>query len=106
MIRCVVSMTAIHIDFKMLRQGINQIDPEVKNIINVGSVGQPRDGNSDAKYVIFDDADFTVDLRYVKYDIDKTADLLAKKNFRNTMLNGCIRIGLSDPEYQKCAESF
>jgi hypothetical protein len=37
------------IDFKMLRQSINQIDPNMKHIINVGSVGQPRDGNSDAK---------------------------------------------------------
>lgn len=69
------------IDFKFLRQGINQIDPKVKNIINVGSVGQPRDGNSDAKYVIFNDADFTVDLRYVKYDIDKTARLIEERNF-------------------------
>ena len=69
------------LDFIMLRQGINHLDSKVKNIINVGSVGQPRDGNSDAKYVIFDDAEFTVDLRYVKYDIDKTADLLAKKHF-------------------------
>ena len=69
------------VDFKMLYPGINQIDSKVKNIINVGSVGQPRDGNSDAKYVIFDDAEYTVDLRYVKYDIDKTAELLAMKDF-------------------------
>jgi predicted phosphodiesterase len=69
------------IDFRMLSQGTDQLDGNVKNIINVGSVGQPRDGNSDAKYVIFDDNDSTVDLRYVKYDIDKTADLMAKKNF-------------------------
>jgi hypothetical protein len=63
----------------MLRQGINQIDPKMKNIINVGSVGQLRDGNSDAKYVILDDSEFTLDLRFVGYDIDKTSDLLAKK---------------------------
>ena len=69
------------VDFKMLRQGINQIDPEVKNIINVGSVGQPRDGNSAAKFVIFDDTDFTVDLRYVKYKIDRTAKLIEERNF-------------------------
>lgn len=69
------------VDFQVLRRGINQLDSKVKNIINVGSVGQPRDGNSDAKYVIFDDVEFTVDLRFVKYDIDKTAELLAKKNF-------------------------
>ena len=48
-------------------------------IINVGSVGQPRDGNSDAKYVIFDGANFTVDLRYMKYDIEKTAKLIEEK---------------------------
>jgi predicted phosphodiesterase len=69
------------VDFKMLRRGSNQTDPKMKNIINVGSVGQPRDGNSDAKYVIFNDADYTVDLRYVQYDIDKTSDLLHKKHF-------------------------
>ena len=69
------------IDFKMLRQGINWLDSMVKNIINVGSVGQPRDGNSDAKYVVFDSTEFTVDIRYVKYDIDKTAELLEKRNF-------------------------
>ncbi|GAB6906656.1 Metallophosphoesterase [Desulfosarcina cetonica] len=68
-------------EFKMLYPGINQINPKMKHIINVGSVGQPRDGNSDAKYVIFDDAEFTVDLRYVKYDIDKTAKLIAERNF-------------------------
>ena len=71
----------IRIDFKTLRQGMNPMDSDAKNIINVGSVGQPRDGNSDAKYVVFDHAEHTVDLRYVKYDIDKTADLLTKKNF-------------------------
>jgi diadenosine tetraphosphatase ApaH/serine/threonine PP2A family protein phosphatase len=69
------------IEFKMLRPGINKIDSSMKHIINVGSVGQPRDRNSDAKYVIFEDTEFTTDLRFVKYDIDKTADLLAKKNF-------------------------
>lgn len=68
-------------DFKMLRRGTNKIDSGMKHIINVGSVGQPRDGNSDAKYVIFDDAEFTVDLRYVKYDIDKTAKLIEEKGF-------------------------
>jgi predicted phosphodiesterase len=69
------------VDFKIVRQGINRLDPKGKNIINVGSVGQPRDGNSDAKYVIFNDAEYTVDLRYVKYDIDKTAKLIEERNF-------------------------
>nr|MDJ0721561.1 hypothetical protein [Desulfobacterales bacterium] len=41
-------------------------------IINVGSVGQPRDGNNNAKYVLFDTATQTVELRYVPYDVEST----------------------------------
>ena len=84
------------VDFKMLRQGTNQIDPNLKTIINVGSVGQPRDGNSDAKYVIVDETDFTVDLRYVKYDIDKTAKLIKERNFpkynAERLYQNCIKV--------------
>lgn len=42
-----------------------------KVMINVGSVGQPRDGNPNASYVILDDD--IVQFRRVKYDIDTTA---------------------------------
>jgi hypothetical protein len=31
-------------ELKMLHPGIDQIDPDMKHIINVGSVGQPRAG--------------------------------------------------------------
>lgn len=68
-------------EFKNMCRGANKIDPTMKHLINVGSVGQPRDGNSDAKYVIFDNTEFAVDLRYVKYDIDKTAKLIEERNF-------------------------
>ena len=81
MIHCIICYDGKTIELKSFYPGVNKIDPDMKHIINVGSVGQPRDGSSDAKYVIFDDAKFTVNLRYVKYDIDKTADLLAKKDF-------------------------
>jgi diadenosine tetraphosphatase ApaH/serine/threonine PP2A family protein phosphatase len=47
-----------------------QIGPE-KVIINVGSVGQPRDGNSRACYVVLDGA--TAVFRRVQYDIDLAA---------------------------------
>ena len=50
-------------------------------VINVGSVGQPRDGNAKAKYVIFDTDEFTVELRLVAYDIDKTAELIRRRGF-------------------------
>ena len=40
-----------------------------KYFINVGSIGQPRDGNPDAAYVIFHLFDNLVELRRVKYDV-------------------------------------
>ena len=42
-----------------------------KAMINVGSVGQPRDGNSAASYVVVNEK--TVEFRRVPYDIDVTA---------------------------------
>lgn len=42
----------------------------VRAIINVGSVGQPRDRNCRSCYVIFDGA--TVTYRRVEYDVEKT----------------------------------
>ncbi len=49
------------------------IDPR-KTIINVGSVGQPRDGDPRACYVIFDGA--SVEWRRVAYDVEKTRKLI------------------------------
>ncbi|MGQ9628804.1 MAG: metallophosphoesterase family protein [bacterium] len=40
-----------------------------KFIINIGSVGQPRDGNSAACYVLYDDRAKSVSWRRVRYDI-------------------------------------
>ena len=39
-------------------------------LVNVGSVGQPRDGNPQACYVTFDEE--TVVFRRVEYDVEKT----------------------------------
>lgn len=52
-----------------------------KYIINVGSVGQPRDGNNNAKYAIFDDKKNSVEIRYVAYDIEKTAEKIIRSGF-------------------------
>ncbi|MCX5681095.1 MAG: metallophosphoesterase family protein [Candidatus Omnitrophica bacterium] len=38
-------------------------------IINVGSVGQPRDGNPEAAYGIFDSSVKTIEIKRVRYDI-------------------------------------
>ena len=49
-----------------------RIEAGKKCIINVGSVGQPRDGDTRASYVIYDDTEKTVEIKRVAYDI-KTA---------------------------------
>lgn len=49
-----------------------------RKIINVGSVGQPRDRDSDACYYIYDDEADTGDWIRVKYDIDTAAEKIRK----------------------------
>jgi predicted phosphodiesterase len=43
-----------------------------KYIINVGSVGQPRDGNPQAAYCIYDTAKSTVEIKRIDYDTETT----------------------------------
>ncbi|MCF8067459.1 MAG: metallophosphatase family protein [Desulfobacterales bacterium] len=50
------------------------IDPDKKYFINVGSVGQPRDADNRAKYVIWDSGRSVVEPRFVKYDFQKVYD--------------------------------
>jgi diadenosine tetraphosphatase ApaH/serine/threonine PP2A family protein phosphatase len=47
-------------------------------VLNVGSVGQPRDGNPDASYVVYDDADESVKLVRVRYDREKAAEKILR----------------------------
>lgn len=51
-------------------EGILQLNPEGRYIVNVGSVGQPRDGNNNAKYVVCDPDTATLELRYIPYDVE------------------------------------
>lgn len=46
--------------------------PHAKYIINVGSVGQPRDRDPRACYVLFDPDSGEVEFRRVMYDVDRT----------------------------------
>ena len=46
-----------------------KIEPGRKYFINVGSVGQPRDGNPKAAYAIYDMDEGSVELRRLDYDI-------------------------------------
>lgn len=48
-----------------------KLDEHARYLINVGSVGQPRDGNPGACYVIHDLEQGTVTFRRVDYDLSK-----------------------------------
>jgi diadenosine tetraphosphatase ApaH/serine/threonine PP2A family protein phosphatase len=48
-----------------------KVEPGRKYFVNVGSVGQPRDGNPQAAYVIYDMDEGSIELRRLDYDIAK-----------------------------------
>jgi len=64
-----------------LEEGFQPIEDNVKYIINVGSVGQPRDGNNKAKYVIWDDNQKTIEIRFVAYDVSVTMEKIMESGF-------------------------
>jgi predicted phosphodiesterase len=73
-------------------EGIIKLDQENKYIINVGSVGQPRDGIHKAKYVVFDEEDYSLEIRFVDYDIKKVQNKIFELGFprKNAELLGPI----------------
>ncbi len=46
-----------------------KVEPRKKYFVNVGAVGQPRDNNPKAAYVVFDPREGTIELRRLDYDI-------------------------------------
>ena len=54
-----------------------EVDKE-RYIVNVGSVGQPRDGNPDACYALYDDEDSSIMLYRVDYDKEHAAEKILR----------------------------
>ena len=48
-----------------------RVEPGKKYFVNVGAVGQPRDGNPKSGYVVYDLNEGTIELRRLDYDIPK-----------------------------------
>src|SRR5258706_37688 len=48
-----------------------KVEPGKKYFVNVGAVGQPRDNNPKAAYVVYDMEETTIELRRLDYDIPK-----------------------------------
>jgi predicted phosphodiesterase len=55
--------------------------PGQKYIINVGSVGQPRDGDNRAKYLLWDMAAATLEVVFVAYDYHTTMRKIRDRGF-------------------------
>jgi predicted phosphodiesterase len=57
-------------------------------IINVGSVGQPRDGNPDAAYVLFNED--SIEIRRVSYDIVLTQKKMRKAGLPSYLIDRLV----------------
>ncbi len=57
-----------------LPHGPTRLDTTLRYIVNIGSVGQPRDGDNRAKYVLWEPESGLVTVRRVAYDIAVTAE--------------------------------
>jgi predicted phosphodiesterase len=54
------------------------LSPEMHYLINPGSVGQPRDGDSRASFLVYDNGDHTVRFFRVEYDIKLCQDKIVR----------------------------
>ena len=66
---------------------------EDKTIVNVGSVGQPRDNDPRACYVILDNDEGVLEFRRIDYEVDKTVDKIYKIPELDNMLGDRLRTG-------------
>ena len=63
-----------HVSSQRIKEGELSLSRANRYIINVGSVGQPRDGNNNAKYVIWDTDSYRLQVKYVPYDIASVSE--------------------------------
>ena len=71
------------VEAKELISGVHKLE-RGRFIINIGSVGQPRDGDNRGKYALWTPDTRRLEIRAVPYDIQKTADLISKLGFPET----------------------
>lgn len=68
-------------------------DPDNRYLVNVGSVGQPRDHDPRACYVIFDDGQPTVEFIRVEYDIQTAQSKMARAELPEPLIDR-LSVGL------------
>ncbi|UZP66130.1 metallophosphatase family protein [Desulfovibrio mangrovi] len=67
-----VEMKAGRIIRGPLAEGVHYLDRSKRYLINIGAVGQPRDGDRRAKYVLWDTETWELQVRFVEYDVQTT----------------------------------
>jgi predicted phosphodiesterase len=55
-----------------LKDEVRLLEPDARWIVNIGSVGQPRDGDLSAKYALYDPEARELEIRFVAYDPAET----------------------------------
>lgn len=65
-----------HIEF--LRTDKLKMEEDKQYIVNAGSVGQPRDRDPRASYVVYDTKDMTIEIKRIEYDIAAAAEKIIK----------------------------
>lgn len=63
-----------------------QVEDSYKYMINIGSVGQPRDGDWRACYLIYDSTEKMAELRRIPYDLKKAQRKMKKVNLPHYLL--------------------
>ena len=63
------------------------LDKNQRLLVNVGSVGHPRDRNSQASFCICDSDTLSVEIVRVPYDIEKTQEKMRKLNFADFLVS-------------------
>ncbi len=68
------------------------LNPDMKYIVSIGSVGQPRDYDNRASFIIFDTDSKEFEFRRVEYDIETAADKVLRarleRNFAHRLFIG------------------
>jgi predicted phosphodiesterase len=94
---CFVGHTHYPIVFKRGGQRIEyvkdmhiSVEPDKQYIINVGSVGQPRDGDNRACLCIYDSEEKAVEIKRVEYDIRVAQKKILKEGLPPSLANRLI----------------
>ena len=76
-----VTVSEDSVEWGELGEGIVMLDRNRRYLVNAGSVGQPRDGDGRAKYVIWDSGLGTIEVRALAYPVEVTAEKIIARGF-------------------------